>query len=101
MMNLGEARELRKELETIEATMERIKALWVSQDFPSPDDVAELDKTLCGIVSTMEAIKETAEELPTTNCVEDLDAALRSVQSKMHTIIEQVEELPTTDNLAT
>ena len=41
-MNLSEARELRQELEVVEATMLRIKELWLSNDFPSPDWMARV-----------------------------------------------------------
>ena len=44
-MNLSEARELRQELEVIEATMLRIKELWLSNDFPSPDWMARVRGT--------------------------------------------------------
>jgi hypothetical protein len=55
-MDLHEARELRKELESVEAAMLRIKALW--QELPTADDLDALGQAVTDIHATMAAIKE-------------------------------------------
>ena len=41
-MNLYEARQLRQELEAIEATMKRIRKLWLTREFPSAKELKDL-----------------------------------------------------------
>jgi hypothetical protein len=47
--------------------MQRIKALWLSNDFPSPDQFADLGKEAAGIYGTMQGIVEKADLLPTAD----------------------------------
>jgi hypothetical protein len=62
-MSLDEARELRRELEAIEATMERIRDL--SRELPGPDDFNDMETSLGNIDSTMDAIIEKDGQIPT------------------------------------
>jgi hypothetical protein len=65
-MRLDEARELREELEAIEATMHRIKELWNDKSFPcGGGDIVELGKDFGKVLEVMEAIIEKAGEMPT------------------------------------
>ena len=71
-MNLYGVRELRQELEAIEATMERIKDLWLSSDFPSADNFEDLARAVGEISSEMDSIQEKTDELPTADEFDDL-----------------------------
>jgi hypothetical protein len=66
-MQLDEARELRQELERIEAAMGRIKALW--DQIPSADDLDALGNVVCEIASALDDILEKAGQLPNTDVV--------------------------------
>jgi hypothetical protein len=61
-MQLDEARELRLELDRIEASMRRIKDLW--EQLPSANDLDELGNVVCEIASGMDDIVEKAKQLP-------------------------------------
>jgi hypothetical protein len=98
-MDLKEARELRKELEAIETTMQRIKGLCLSQDFPSTDDLEELSKTVGAVQADMEGIMEKSNQMPTADHFEGLSQALGNVNSTMESIIEKADQLPTVDEV--
>jgi hypothetical protein len=66
-MQLDEARELRRELERIEAAMRRIKDLW--EKLPSADDLDGLGDVVCEIASAMDDILEKAAQLPKPDAV--------------------------------
>ncbi|HEX4589783.1 MAG TPA: hypothetical protein VH120_07630 [Gemmataceae bacterium] len=61
-MNLNEARELREELENIEAAMNRIVAK--AAELPCADELEDLEKAVGNIESSMDSIIEKAGELP-------------------------------------
>jgi hypothetical protein len=64
-MKLDEAKELREELEQIEATMVRIKALW--GQLPSAADLDALGNVVCEIASAMDDIVAKARQLSKTD----------------------------------
>jgi hypothetical protein len=66
-MQLDEARELRQELERIEAAMGRIKAVW--DQIPSADDLDALGDVVCELASAMDDIAEKAGQLPKPDAV--------------------------------
>jgi hypothetical protein len=66
-MKIDDAKALRAELEAIEATMMRIKALWRSPDYPSSDELKELAKTVQGISAFMDDIIVKAEQMPSAD----------------------------------
>lgn len=76
-MNLDEARELRKELEAIEAAMERIKALWLSNDFPCESELKRIQERVGSIESTMDDIKSKTDSLPLRDEFTELMRAMR------------------------
>jgi hypothetical protein len=88
-MDLGEARELREELEAIEALMDRIKAK--AKEMP---DLADLEATAGTILGTMQAVIEKAEDMPGEDEFADLDAGLSGILGTMKAIIEKSEEMP-------
>jgi hypothetical protein len=100
-MKLDEARELRKELETIEATMERIKDLWCSNDFPSSENLEDLARGARGVVSSMKGIEEvsSSDTFPSAVDFEDLGRAVKGIRSEMEAIIEKADELPSADDV--
>jgi hypothetical protein len=61
-MTFDEARELRKELERVEALMVRIKDLW--EQIPSADDLDALGNVAFDIASAMDDIAQKARQLP-------------------------------------
>jgi hypothetical protein len=93
-MQLEEARELRQELEAIEATTQRIKALWNSREFPTPDTLEDLSKPVSSIECSMLGIIEKSNELPSSTEFEDLEKQVAGIESNMNNIIEQSEEMP-------
>jgi hypothetical protein len=66
-LQLDEARELRQELERIEAAMHRIKAL--RDQIPSADDLDGLGNVVCEIASALDDIAEKAGQLPQPDAV--------------------------------
>jgi hypothetical protein len=77
-MTLDEARQLRQELEAIEATMKRIQALWHGQDFKKAF---------------------ASEAFPDATNLEDLDQVVGNIRGNMEAIIGKADELPTADSL--
>jgi len=98
-MNLNEARELRQELEAIEATMERIKDLWMSNDFPSADNFEDLARAVGGIRSEMDSIEDKAGNMPTADEFDDLGRAVGGIEWSMDAIIAKAGEMPTATEL--
>jgi len=98
-VNLNGARELRQELEAIEATMERIKDLWLSNDFPSADNFEDLARAVGDISSEMDSIQEKTEELPTADEFDDLGRAVGGIEWSMDAIIEKAGVMPTAAEL--
>jgi hypothetical protein len=66
-MQLDQARELRQELERIEAAMGRINDLW--EKLPRADDLDALGNVVCEIASAMGAIAEKAGQMPKPDAV--------------------------------
>jgi hypothetical protein len=87
-MKLDEARELREELEAVEATMRRIKELWLSDDFPSGEQLEELARAVGNIAASMEQIQEAADKLPTADDYEDLGKEVGAIAANLETIRE-------------
>jgi hypothetical protein len=98
-MTIGEARELRGELEAVEAAMLRIKELWASPAFPCLAEVEELVGAVEGVAGSMQDVIERAGELPTTDQLSDLSEAVGGIQSAVNDVIEKAELLPTADDL--
>jgi hypothetical protein len=100
-MNLEEARQLREELEAVEATMRSIKELWESPDFQSEDDLQEMARTASSISADMEAIKELYghADFPVADWLEDLGAKVHGIRGDMEAIIAKTEELPSASDL--
>jgi hypothetical protein len=96
-VNLDQARELRQELEAVEATMERIRELWQSAEFPTAEELYDLGKNASDLLSTLEAIPVAVENLPPANDLDDLDAAVRNISGSMDAIIEKASEMPEID----
>jgi hypothetical protein len=63
-MNLDQARELRYELDAIEAALLRIQALWQSDEFPTAEELENLTEVVRDISSGMDNIVRQAEQLP-------------------------------------
>lgn len=99
-MNLDEARELRAELNAIEATMQRIKDLWLSADFPSADDLDDLARTVGGISAQLEGIPAKVEQLPTDDDLSEMGNAVGRISAEMDSIIEKAGELPNPADLS-
>jgi hypothetical protein len=98
-MDLNEARELRQELEAIEAAMERIKGLWLSEDFPTADDLKDLANAAGGIASDMEGIIAKDKQVPSADDFTELAVALGGISTSMESIIEKADQLPTAEDL--
>jgi hypothetical protein len=86
LMSLDGARELRHELEAIEATMGRIKGLWLSQDFPTAGNVGELAEEVEHVQVGMEAVCELADELPTEADLDDLSYQVADIAADLEAI---------------
>jgi predicted nuclease with TOPRIM domain len=76
-VNLDEVKELRQELEAIEATMERIKELW--EELPDPNGLADLKEEAQRTWADLSVIKEVWEELPAAEDLVELREAAESV----------------------
>jgi hypothetical protein len=63
-MTVDEAKELRQELEGVEATMLRIMELWASPGFPAAEEMEELSKELSCVEATMQSCIDKAAEMP-------------------------------------
>jgi hypothetical protein len=98
-MKLEEVRELRQEWEAIEATMERVRQLWESEDFPTVELVRELAEEVSGIASSMQAAVDKLDELPGADTFVDLNNAAGELASTINHIIDKAEELPTADDV--
>jgi hypothetical protein len=85
-MNLDDAHELRHELEAIEATMGRIKGLWLSPDFPTAGGVGELGEEVEHVQVGMEAICALADELPREADLDDLSYLVGGIAADLEAI---------------
>src|SRR5262249_35815824 len=99
--DIDRAREFRQELERIEAAMHRIKALWLSEDFPCADQLDGLSSSVAGIEADMKSIVELSDpkDFPCADDFDDLSRAVGGIRSDMQDIIEKADELPSADAL--
>jgi hypothetical protein len=91
-LSLDEARGLRQELEAVEATMHRIRGLWLSQDFPTAGGVGELGEEVEHVQGGMEAVCELAGELPTEADLDDLSHQVADIAADLEAIRSHRED---------
>ena len=92
-MNLNDARQLRQELEAIEATMKRIRKLWLTREFPSAKELKDQQDRVESIEFTMNSIIQKADRLPTADDVVDLDSAVSRTLERTENIIGKTKKL--------
>ncbi len=93
-MNFNEARQLRQELEAIEATMKRIRKLWLAREFPSAKELKDLQDRVESIEFTMNSIIQKAGRLPSADDVVDLDSAVGRTLERTENIIGKTKKVP-------
>jgi len=98
-LKLDDARELRQELEAVEAAMIRIKELWNAEDFPSIDQLGELASTAAGINSILDDLVAKEERIPSANSLDDLHTAVRGISANMDEIIDKAKQMPSADDV--